>query len=774
MKVDGVKVKAKSVLFSAVALLLTPVRLMRSILRGEGGTRGTAFVPAGLFLILLGFLSIAQALAAGLDAQVDRARLAEGESLLLTLSGPGDVWGTPDTAALARDFAVQNQGQGTSTVMTNGRVTTTREWRFLLTPKASGRFTIPAMRLGELESLPIAVEVLPAAQAAQVGEPPPARLEAELDRDQVYVQGQVIYTLRVLLRPQVQNASLEDPLAEGVQIELLGEDRVTETQRDGLRYRVVERRYALLPQHSGAIEIPAPVLSAAVPESRTGRGQAAGTAPGSPFGSGGSAFEQFFGRDPFAKMDSLFQRTRPIQVRGPALTLEVRPRPAGAPVPWLPAEELRLAESWTPDPAAAQTRLRVGEPITRTIALTAQGLSATQLPDLTGAVPPGVKSYPDKPRTETRAEGDTLVAVKEIKQALVPTVAGKLVLPEIRLAWWDTRADQERVAVLPARTLEVLPATGAVDDQTPRGQAAAEPVPLPHDQGQVAHGADPASGAGLTQRPPLAEAASYPSSGGAQGSLSALGAGTTAAGAGAGAGADSHEMADHTTDNKKISPDFNANFHEGPATSQTMKGSTGVFHANPVPEASSAPGTAAAPASATAHGASTPLTAVASGWPLPAGHWPWLAAAMAFLWLTTLLLWWRERRRQSPVSLARTGGSEISRASLAAARERVRQACQAQEPRATREALLAWGQVRWPEDPPRRLETLAARLGGPAASWMGRLDQCLYAPGGAAGWDGPAAWRDLGPALTVAAERSPGRTGGEDPLPPLYAASASG
>lgn len=749
MKVDGVKVKAMSVFFSAVALPLTPVRLMRSIPRGEGGTRGTASVPAGLFLILLGFLSIAQALAAGLDAQVDRTRLAEGESLLLTLSGPGDVWGTPDTAVLARDFAVQNQGQGTSTVMTNGRVTTTREWRFLLTPKASGRFTIPAMRLGELESLPIAVEVLPAAQAAQVGEPPPARLEAELDRDQVYVQGQVIYTLRVLLRPQVQNASLEDPQAEGVQIERLGEDRVTETQRDGLRYRVVERRYALLPQHSGAIVIPAPVLSAAVPESRTGRGQAAGTAPGSPFGSGGSAFEQFFGRDPFAEMDSLFQRTRPIQVRGPALTLEVRPRPAGAPVPWLPAEELRVAESWTPDPVAAQTRLRVGEPITRTIALTAQGLSDAQLPDLIGAVPPGVKSYPDKPRTETRAEGDTLVAVKEIKQALVPTVAGKLVLPEIRLAWWDTRADQERVAVLPARTLEVLPATGAVNDQTPRGQAAAEPVPLPHDQGQVAHGADPAAEAGLTQRPPLAEAASSPSSGGSQGSLPALGPGTTAAGA----GANSHEMAGQATDNNKISSDFNA---------------------NPVPEASSAPGTAAAPASATAQGASTPLTADASGWPLPAGHWPWLAAAFAFLWLTTLLLWWRERRCQSPVPLARTGGSEVSRASLAAARERVRQACQAQEPRATREALLAWGQVRWPEDPPRRLETLAARLGGPAASWMGRLDQCLYAPGGAAGWDGPAAWRDLGPALTVAAERSPGRTGGEDPLPPLYAASASG
>lgn len=728
MKVDGVKVKAKSLFFSAVALSLTPVRLMRWVPRGEGGTRGTASVPAWLFLILLGLLGIPQARAAGLDAQVDRARLAEGESLLLTLSGPGDVWGTPDTAALARDFAVQNQGQGTSTIMTNGRVTTTREWRFLLTPKASGRFTIPALRLGELESLPIAVEVLPAAQAAQVGEPPPARLEAELDRDQVYVQGQVIYTLRVLLRPQVQNASLDDPQAEGVQIERLGEDRVTETQRDGLRYRVVERRYALLPQHSGTVEIQAPVLSAAVTESRTGRGQAAGTAAGAPFGSGGSAFEQFFGRDPFAEMDSLFQRTRPIQVRGPALTLEVKPRPAGAPDPWLPAEDLRLAENWTPDPAGAQTRLRVGEPITRTIALTAQGLSATQLPDLTGAVPPGVKSYPDKPKIETRAEGDTLVAVKEIKQALVPTLAGNLVLPEIRLGWWDTRADQERVAVLPARTLEILPATGAVDRQTSGGQgAAAEPASPPVGQGQGTLGAPPVAGAALTPAPRLGDASS-PSSGGSQGSLPAVVPGRTTA---TGDGAD------------------------------------------PVMESSPSSGTAAAASASAALGPAGPPTATSPSWPLPAGHWPWLTAALAFLWLTTLLLWWRERRRQSPVPLDRTGGSEVSRASLAAARERVRQACQAQEPRATREALLAWGQARWPEDPPWRLDTLAARLDGPAASWMGWLDQCLYAPGGATGWDGPTAWRDLGPALAVAAERTPGRIGGEDPLPPLYAHGTS-
>ena len=775
--------------------------VMKPFLRGAKGDSSLPAVTGWLLLLLLGLLTAIPTLvlAAGLEAQVDRTRLAEGESLLLTLSGPGDVWGTPDTGPLARDFGVQNQGQGTSTVMSNGRVTTTREWRFLLTPKASGRLTIPAIRVGDLESLPIAVEVLPAAQAAQVGEAPPARLEGELDREQVYVQGQVIYTLRILLRPQVRNASLEDPTAEGVQIERMGEDRVTEVQREGLRFRQIERRYALLPQHSGTIAIQPPVLSAAVPESRGGRGQAAGPAPGSSFGSGTSAFEQIFGRDPFAEMDGLFQRTRPIQVQGPALTLEVKPQPAGAPVPWLPAEDLRLAEDWNPDPAVAQTQFRVGEPITRTLAITAQGLSATQLPDLIGAVPPGVKSYPDKPRTETRAEGSTLVAVKEIKQALVPTVAGKLVLPEIRLAWWDTRADRERVAVLSSRTLEILPALGAVADQTSPAQGGAvEPAQPAANSPSAANSASAASPPSAAKPPP---AANTPVPGTTQAPASQASPDAAPA-ASAGLTPDPRSVAANSAAPAAPSPvpsgevpgtapavesapspaGGEAYCHEGTRHDPEDERLCRDVHTNPVREASASPLASAsqiAVASPTVS-STTPL----SSWPLPVGPWPWLALAFAFLWLTTLLLWWLERKLRLAVPLARGGGRGLSRdilssGSLAAARDRVRKACQAQAPRATREALLAWGQARWPKDPPRRLDTLAIRLGGNTATWLGRLDQCLYAPetpGDVTAWDGLAAWRDLGPALEAAAESPPGQGGVADPLPPLYphAIAASG
>jgi hypothetical protein len=42
--------------------------------------------------------------------------------------------------------------------------------------------------------------------------------------------------------------------------------------------------------------------------------------------------------------------------------------------------------------------------------------------------------------------------------AIIPNVAGEVVLPEIRIPWWNTEADEARVAVLPARTVTVLPA----------------------------------------------------------------------------------------------------------------------------------------------------------------------------------------------------------------------------------------------------------------------------------------------------------------------------
>ncbi|MEJ2610403.1 MAG: BatD family protein [Candidatus Thiodiazotropha sp.] len=348
------------------------------------------------FVFLITLLITSNAFADGLSAQLDRNRIAEGETVVLTLTAPGDTTETPDLTPLRKDFDILNQSQSTRMTIINGRSDSTHEWQLVLAPKKMGKLTIPAIQMGGTSSARLALEVLPASQADQLGASSPVLLEVEAEPKSAYVQSHI------------------------------------------------ERKYAIFPQHSGTLEINAPLLSAEVPEQNKR----------------GSSRHQMFGRDPFADMRGIFGQdpfffghTRTVQLRGRNLSLNIQPQPSGTPSPWLPAESLTLSESWSPDPP----QFHVGEPVTRTITIAAKGITASQLPELRPAVPQGVKVYPDKSQTETQSEANSLTSQKVLKSALVPSQSGELILPEVRLSWWDTKANKQRIATLPEHKVQVIP-----------------------------------------------------------------------------------------------------------------------------------------------------------------------------------------------------------------------------------------------------------------------------------------------------------------------------
>jgi hypothetical protein len=376
-------------------------------------------VLPGLVLALL-FLA-GNVLAAGLSAGLDRAKVAEGEAVVLTVTTSAIEGGTPDWAALQQDFDLVGQGQSTQMRIVNGRSSSSREWRLTLLPRHTGTIEIAPLRLGGLASEALRLEVLPAAQAAEAGIPQPVLLEVEAGPRQPFVQQKLVYTVRLLYGAGLADANLGDPSVDEALVYRLGEERAGTAERGGQRYQVVERRYAILPQRSGALRIAGPVLSARV------------AAPAARGGGYGSA--------------------RPLQRRAPDLEVEILPPPAGAGAPWLPAESLQIDAAWV----GGTPVFRVGEPVTRTLAITAQGLAAEQLPELTLEAP-GMQVYPDRARAETRPEGDTLVAQRLLTAAYVPTQAGDLSLPGIRIAWWDLANGRPAVATLPAQRISVLPA----------------------------------------------------------------------------------------------------------------------------------------------------------------------------------------------------------------------------------------------------------------------------------------------------------------------------
>lgn len=362
---------------------------------------------------------------AATTARTDRSTIRLTDSVQVVFETDQDVSSRPDFSLLDTDFDVLGTSQSTSVNIINGRMQRSARWLVDLMPKREGVLTIPAIRIGNERSNALTLTVKPSTVAA--GEPAgEIFLEVEVDTQNPYVQQQAVLTIRLYRSVQMGNASLTEPNVTGgdVIVERLGDDVGYETQRGGVRYAVVERRYALFAQTSGAAVIEPLRFEGRVPTGRQ------------------SVF------DPFSQ-------GRPVRVRSETIELDVRPIPAGfAGATWLPADQVFLVESW-PDDAI----YRVGEPMTRTLTLRANGLISSQLPEIAAGVPDGLRQYPDQPVLENSVVDTGLVGVRQEKVALIPSRAGDLVLPEVTIPWWNTRTESLEFARVPARTITVAPAT---------------------------------------------------------------------------------------------------------------------------------------------------------------------------------------------------------------------------------------------------------------------------------------------------------------------------
>ena len=347
-------------------------------------------------LLMLSWTTPVYAAAKGPQVELDRNRMVEGETVNLTLTVPGDLDGEPDFTPLDQGFDVLDRAQSSHTSIINGHMSSQRVWRLILAPKATGLLTVPPIPVGRLQSHPRTLKVLPAGSKDAGTESPRIFIEAEAAPKSPYVQGQLIYSVRIFHRVKLREASLSDPQTEGALLERLGEDKSYRAFRNGHSYNVIERRYAVFPQQSGRLGIDAPILSASVAAESQRRN---------------SLSQRFFGRDPFAGFPDIggfFQERRPVRIRSKRLEIEVKPRPTGISGNWLPAQSLSLEQSWTPQAA----EFRVGEPVTRTLTLKARGLTHAQLPDLVMAAVDGLVRKVG--RSEGRVLDDCEQALKKL------------------------------------------------------------------------------------------------------------------------------------------------------------------------------------------------------------------------------------------------------------------------------------------------------------------------------------------------------------------------
>jgi hypothetical protein len=402
---------------------------------------------------------------AGVNAWLDRYHIDEGEVLRLTIEAEGDIPGDPNTDALLPDFEILGIANGhRQTRGTNGFINFTT-WTISLKARHPGVLGIPALRIASWASPPLSVEVRPVKGTSHhQGE---VFIQSEVSDATPWLQSMVLYTVRILYDIPMSEGRLSSPDVPNALVQQLKGDRVGSIELNGRRYKTIERRYALFPQRSGKLSIPAPVLDAKVPAAtQAGRLDFSRT-----------------DRNPLqtdrGEFDTFITATRPIRVRGEATVLTVKPPAAGfSGRHWLPARSLVLTES----PGAQQQALRTGDPITRSFTIRAEGLMAEQIPALSEDSDNRGGVYFDKPVRQNHIDAHGVVGTLIQRVVYVPREPGTLELPPLSVTWWDVGTQREKVAMLPAHSYTIVAAEddpAATQVSTERAATDAAPKAAP-------------------------------------------------------------------------------------------------------------------------------------------------------------------------------------------------------------------------------------------------------------------------------------------------------
>ena len=209
---------------------------------------------AGLLLLLL--LPVL-AHAATVQASLDRNQVQLGDTVTLNLRVEGGgLAQAPDLSALAGDFEVLGSSSNTSVSIVNGRRSAQLTVGIALRPRRVGQLVIPPLDFAGSRTPPLTLAVTQPDPAAAANSGKPAFLEASATPSHVRVGQQLLFTVRLYLAGTLSGGSLSEPKLPGIDARRLGDDLDYDVVRGGRAYHVIERRYALIPQQPGTIQLP--------------------------------------------------------------------------------------------------------------------------------------------------------------------------------------------------------------------------------------------------------------------------------------------------------------------------------------------------------------------------------------------------------------------------------------------------------------------------------------------------------------------------------------
>ena len=359
-----------------------------------------------------------------LTTSVDRNEISIQETFTLTIAANSRASGAPDFSPLKNDFEILSNNQSQFTSITNSGAEFKKVWQLTLAPKRVGKLLIPSFNVDNSVSDAIEINVSQKSQT-QTNSDESVRVNIEVSKSDVYVQEQILVTIKLISQVNLSQAEMQPlEIKNAVLIPLSEKPKQYVSNINGTQNLILESNYALFPQESGELIIPS-IIYSAVPN-----------------------VERDLWNDPFGR-----NRANILRLPTEEQRIKVKPVPAeAAGKTWLPASNVTLHETWS----SSLDHLKMGEPVTRTITITAEGLTGGQIAPLPTNTIDGLTFYPDQPQNSDSKTLKGIEGTRVETTAIIPNHGGEFTLPEVSIEWWDVNSQAMKTATLPEKKITVL------------------------------------------------------------------------------------------------------------------------------------------------------------------------------------------------------------------------------------------------------------------------------------------------------------------------------
>ncbi len=403
------------------------------------------FLIAISFLLALPLLHPLQvhAQAGGNDINIsvtldrDSIGLDEQATLQVVVSGTVQNLPEPQMPTLPM-FEVYSQGRSSSISITNGQVSSSITYRYIILPKKPGTYPIDQIALvyqnhrykGNAVELTVlnkgnsASQNLEQQAQASDGKGKDYFMEAVVDNKNPYVNEQVTLTLKFCIAVQYYGSpELQEPATTGFWAEVLGNKAPYYQKINNRTYKVIERKYALFPTQTGELTIGRSAITTTV----AARG-------------GGY-------KDPFNVFGDFFGRGQDVTVRTNPLTIKVKPLPEKD----KPDDFTGTIGTFAITASADKSTVEVNQPVTVSIKIYGTGnvksVAEPVMPDLDD-----FRIYKASSNENVSKNNDMIGGTKDFEEVFIPKRPGQLEIPAVSFNYFDPkRSRYVKISTQPIR-----------------------------------------------------------------------------------------------------------------------------------------------------------------------------------------------------------------------------------------------------------------------------------------------------------------------------------